>query len=457
MKVSVLALGALALAACSTAPQSAAAQGFSANGRTLRQIYEHLHRNPELSFQEKNTSALLAAEMKRLGFTVTTGLGDKWTKERAKSEYGKVEDGVGGYGFVAVLKNGDGPTLMIRTDMDALPVVEKTGLPYASTARDTQWSGEEGGVMHACGHDIHMTSWIGAARELVVRKAEWKGTLVMIAQPAEEIGLGAKAMIDDGLFTRFPKPDFNIALHDNASLPAGTLGVGSGYVMAYVDSIDLIVKGVGGHGAYPQDSKDPIVVAARIVTTLQTLVSRELDPLDAGVVTVGAINGGSKHNIIPDEVKLQLTVRSFADATRERLLKGIERIAKAEALAAGLDGDKAPEMKLKEDYTPSLYNDPALTDRIGAVLRKTVGENKVVIAQPTMGGEDFSRYGRTPEKIPGMLFWLGAVSQEKFEASAKPGGPALPALHSSTFAPDPDLTIATGVKAMTAAAMEILK
>jgi len=457
MKVSVLALGAVVLAACSTAPHPAEAQGFSASGKTLRQLYEHLHRNPELSFQEKNTSAILAAEMKRLGFTVTTGLGDQWVKDRAKSEYGKVQDGVGGYGFVAVLKNGAGPTLMIRADMDGLPVVERTGLPYASTARDIQWSGEEGGVMHACGHDIHMASWIGTARELVARKAEWKGTLVMIAQPAEEIGLGAKSMIDDGLFTRFPKPDFNIALHDNASLPAGSVGIASGYVMAYVDSVDLTVKGVGGHGAYPQDSKDPIVVAARIVTTLQTLVSRELDPLDAGVVTVGAINGGTKHNIIPDEVKLQLTVRSFADATRERLLKGIERIAMAEAAAAGLEGDKAPEIKVKNDFTPSLYNDPALTSRVGDVLKKTLGEEKVIAAQPTMGGEDFARYGRTPEKIPGLLFWLGAVSQEKFEASQKAGGPSLPGLHSSTFAPDPDPTIATGVKALTAAALEILR
>jgi amidohydrolase len=272
MKVSVLALGVMLLAACHIAPQPAEAQAFSANGKSLRQIYEHLHKNPELSFQEKATAGVLAAEMKRLGFTVTAGLGDKWVKDRAKADYGKVEDGVGGYGLVAVLKNGAGPTLMIRTDMDALPVVEKTGLAYASTARDIQWSGEEGGVMHACGHDIHMTAWIGAARELAARKAEWKGTLVMIAQPAEEIGLGAKSMIDDGLFTRCPKPDFNLALHDHASLPAGTVGVGSGYVMAYVDSVDLTVKGVGGHGAYPQDSKDPIVVAARIVGTLQTLV-----------------------------------------------------------------------------------------------------------------------------------------------------------------------------------------
>jgi hippurate hydrolase len=279
----------------------------------------------------------------------------------------------------------------------------------------------------------------------------------MIAQPAEEIGLGSMAMLEDGLYTRFPKPDFVLALHDNASLPAGTIGVGSGYVMANVDSVDLAIRGVGGHGAYPQDTKDPIVVAARIVGTLQTLVSRELDPLDSGVVTVGAFNGGFKHNIIPDEVELQLTVRSFADATRDKLLAGIERIAKAEALAAGLDPAKAIGIRVKDDYTPSLYNDPKLVERVSGVLKKTIGENNVVAAQPTMGGEDFARFGRTPEKIPVMLFWLGAVSQEKYEAAQKPGGPPLPSLHSSTFAPDADPTIATGVKAMTAAAMDLLK
>jgi len=368
-----------------------------------------------------------------------------------------VQDGVGGYGFVAVLQNGPGPTLMIRTDMDALPLIEKTGLSYASTFRDTAWSGEESGVMHACGHDIHMTTWIGTARELVARKSEWKGTLVMIAQPAEEIGLGSMSMLEDGLYTRFPKPDHVIALHDNAALPAGHIGLGAGYVMANVDSVDLTVKGVGGHGAYPQDTKDPIVVAARIVTTLQTLVARETDPQDSAVVTVGAINGGFKHNIIPDEVKLQLTVRSFADATREKLLKGIERIAKFEAMAAGLEGDKAPTMSVKDDYTPSLYNDPKLVERATALLTKEFGAAKIATASPTMGGEDFARFGRTPDKVPVMLLWLGAVSQAKYDASLLPGGAPLPSLHSSQFAPDPDPTIAVGVKAMTTLAMDLLK
>ena len=458
MKRAVLAFGVSVLAACASAPPAAEAQAsFSAGGKTLRQIYEHLHRNPELSFQEKNTSAVLAAEMKRLGFTVTTGLGDGWTKARAQKEYGKIEDGVGGYGVVAVMRNGPGPTLMIRADTDALPLVEKTGLPYASTVRDIAWSGEESGVMHACGHDIHMTAWVGTARELVARKSEWKGTLVMILQPAEEIGLGSMAMLEDGLYTRFPKPDHVIALHDNASLPAGTVGVGSGYVMANVDSVDLTITGVGGHGAYPQDTKDPIVTAARIVSTLQTLVSRELDPQDSGVVTVGAFNAGFKHNIIPDEVKMQLTVRSFADTTRDKLLKGIERIARAETMAAGLDPDKAVSIRVKDDYTPSLYNDPRLVERLTGVLKRTLGEANVVTAQPTMGGEDFARFHRTADKVPVMLFWLGAVSQEKYEASQKPGGAPLPSLHSSSFAPDPDPTIATGVKAMTAAALDLLK
>jgi hippurate hydrolase len=430
---------------------------FSAQGKSLREIYEYLHRNPELSLQEKNSSAILAAEAKRLGFTVTTNVGDAWTKQRAIKQHGKLEDGVGGYGVVAVMTNGKGPTVMIRADMDGLPVTEKTGLPYASTVRDIAWTGEESGVMHACGHDIHMTTWIGVARELAANKGKWKGTLIMIAQPAEEIGLGAKAMLEDGLFTRFPKPDYNIALHDNGSLPAGMIGVASGYAMANVDSVDITVKGVGGHGAYPQDTKDPIVIAARIVTTLQTLVSRELDPQDSGVVTVGAFNAGFKHNIIPDEARMQLTVRSFADTTRDKLLAGIARITKAEAMAAGIADDKMPEVRVMDDYTPSLYNDPKLTERMAAVLRKAVGADNVVTAEPSMAGEDFSRFGRTADKIPTMLFWLGAVKQSVYDASRQPGAAPLPSLHSSTFAPDPDPTLATGVKAMTAAAMDLLK
>jgi hippurate hydrolase len=458
--MALLAAAALGAAACVSAAaqtrSAPSAPAFTAAGKPLRQIYEYLHRNPELSFQERNTSAILAAEMRTLGFTVTTGIGDAWVKARAMREHGKLEDGVGGYGVVAVLRNGDGPTLMIRTDTDALPVVERTGLPYASTLTDISWTGEAGGVMHACGHDVHMTVWIGVARELARRKSEWRGTLVMIAQPAEEIGLGAMSMIQDGLFTRFPRPDFNIALHDNAAMPAGMIGYAPGYVMANTDTVDLMVRGVGGHGAYPQDTKDPIVLAARIVGSLQTLVSRELDPQDAGVVTVGAFNGGFKHNIIPDEVKLMLTVRSYSDATRERLLRGVERIARGEAIAAGMDEAHMPVMEVKDDYTPAVYNNPAFTERMSRVFRSTMGEGQVQLATPSMGGEDFSRYGREEPRIPGMLFWLGAVKREAFDAAQRPGGPALPSLHSSGFAPDPDPTIDAGVRAMTAAALEVL-
>jgi hippurate hydrolase len=302
-----------------------------------------------------------------------------------------------------------------------------------------------------------MTAWLGTAREMAARKSEWKGTLVMILQPAEEIGLGAKSMIEDGLFTRFPRPDYVIGLHDSADAPAGSLAYGSGYVMANVDSVDITVKGVGGHGAYPQTTKDPIVVAARIVSTLQTLVSRELDPTEAGVVTVGAFNGGFKHNIIPDEAKLQLTVRSFADATRDKLLKGIERITKAEAMAAGLDGDLAPSVSFKQDYTPSLYNHPDLVKRLEPVLKAAAGGAEVSVVTPTMGGEDFARYGREEPRIPIMMFWLGAVPKSAYDTAQKPDAAPLPSLHSSTFAPDPDPTIAAGVKAMTASAMELLK
>jgi hippurate hydrolase len=345
---------------------------------------------------------------------------------------------------------------MIRADMDGLPVPERTRLPYASARRDIAWTGEESAVMHACGHDIHMTSWLGTARELVARRREWSGTLVMILQPAEELGLGAAAMLEDGLFRRFPRPDFNLALHVNAAMPAGAIGVAPGFVMANVDTVDVIVRGVGGHGAYPHDTKDPIVVASRIVGALQTLVSRELDPQDAGVVTVGAFTAGAKHNIIPDEARLMLTVRSYSDSTRSKLLSGIERIARGEAMAAGLEGDLAPVMSVKADYTPATYNDPVLAARLTDVFRTTVGGDNVQPVTPTMGGEDFARYGRTDPPIPSVLFWLGSVDRRVYEASLAPGGAPLPSLHSSSYAPDPDPTIATGVKAMTAAAMDLL-
>lgn len=311
--------------------------------------------------------------------------------------------------------------------------------------------------MHACGHDIHMTAWLGTARDLVARRSEWSGTLVMIAQPAEEIGLGAMSMIEDGLFTRFPKADFNLALHDSADGPAGSIGHASGYVMANVDSVDIHVKGRGGHGAYPERSIDPIVIGARIVTTLQTLISRELDPKDAAVITVGAFNAGTKHNIIPDEAHLQLTVRSYSDAARQQLLKGIERIAKAEAMAAGLEGEGLPDVIFSSHSTPSVYNDPELTARLVKLFEGLVGAENVLTSPTSMVGEDFARYGRTDPRTPSVMFWIGAVEKRAWQAAQIPGAKPLPSLHSPTFAPDPDPTIATGVKAMTAAALELLK
>jgi hippurate hydrolase len=301
-----------------------------------------------------------------------------------------------------------------------------------------------------------MTVWLGTARALASQKSKWRGTLVMIAQPAEELGLGALAMLEDGLFTEFPRPDYNLALHVNATLPAGRAAYAPGYVMANVDTVDLLVRGRGGHGAYPQDTIDPVVVAARIVGTLQTLVSRELDPQDAGVVTVGAFLGGTTHNVIPDDVRLMITVRSYADASRAKLLRGIERIARAEAAAAGLEGDLAPVMTVKADYTPSTFNDPVLAERVGASLRRSLGEARVEVATPSMVGEDFSRYGRVEPKIPSVMIWLGAVSEADAQA-ARAAGRTLPALHSSAFRPDPDPAIATGVRLMTDAALDLLK
>ena len=444
---------AIAGAACASAPET---QAQAQAGLPLNDLYKHLHSNPELSFKEKHSSALLAQEAESLGFNVTTGLGQEWVEARAMAETGYIVDGVGGYGVVAVMKNGDGPTLLIRADTDALPVPEQTGVPYASTKMDEAWVSGEVPVMHACGHDIHMTVWTGVARELVANRDKWSGTLIMILQPAEELGLGARAMLDDGLFEDFPYPDYNLALHVSAGLPAGHVGYAPGYAMANVDSVDVHIHGVGGHGAYPHATKDPVVVAAHTVTALQTLMSREVNPLDSGVVTVGMIAGGHKHNIISEKVVLKLTVRSYTDQVRKHLLSGIERIAKAQALSAGIPEEKAPTISVKDDYTPAVYNDPDLTERIRAAISLKVGDANMHQTTPVMGGEDFSRYGRTDPKIPSVLFWLGAVEPAKYKASQQEGGKALPSLHSPFFAPDYEPTIQTGVTAMTAAAMDIL-
>jgi amidohydrolase len=421
--------------------------------QSILDLYLQLHQAPELSFKEAKTSSILASELETLGFEVTTSVGQDWVVDKATRDIGEVKAGVGGYGVVGVLRNGNGPTVLIRTDMDALPVPEQTGVPYASAVEAQTWTGVESKVMHACGHDVHMTSWLATARALVAQKSKWKGTLVMIAQPAEEIGLGAEAMLADGLFERFPKPDYNLALHVSADAPSGTVVYSTGYAMANVDSVDIHVKGIGGHGAYPQATRDPILIGSHIVTALQSLVARNVDPLDSAVVTVGSFKAGAKHNIIPDEATLLLTVRSYDDETRQMLLDGIQRIAKAQA--AAFDAPE-PEITIESDYTPSTYNDPGTTGRAMKAVSKKLGAEYVTQVKPVMGGEDFSQYGRTADKIPSVLFWVGAVEPSKY-AKAKADGMPLPSLHSSLFAPDYARTIQTGSDAMTAAALELFK
>lgn len=401
----------------------------------LMELYRHLHANPELSMQEVKTAARMASEMKALGFEVTTGVGKT--------------------GVVAVLRNGPGKTLLIRADMDGLPVPEQTGLPYASKVKATGDEGIESPVMHACGHDTHMTAWIATAKRLTAMKGQWSGTLVMIAQPAEERGTGARAMLADGLFTRFPKPDASIAFHDNAGLPAGVVGWTDGYALANVDSVDVTVPGVGGHGAYPHTAKDPVVLASRIVTALQTLVAREIDPLDSAVVTVGSFHAGAKHNIIPDKAELLITVRSYKPEVRQHLLDGIARIAKGEAIAAGMPEDRMPVVTVKDEFTPSTFNTSVLSNRLAGVFEARFGKARVQEVPPTMGGEDFGRFWLADQSKESMIFWVGGVPQAKWDAAK--GDPAkLPSLHSPFWAPEAETVIATAAEALTAAALDVL-
>lgn len=404
---------------------------------SLMEIYRDLHANPELSFMEVRSAGILAAEARKLGY--------------------KVIEKVGGTGVVAVLENGPGPVVLVRADMDALPVIEQTGLPGASKVRVTTKEGVETGVMHACGHDTHMTAWIGTARLMAANKDKWSGTLVMIGQPAEERGAGARMMLADGLYTRFPRPQYALAFHDAAQFPAGMIGYTPGYALANVDSVDILVKGLGGHGAYPQATKDPIVLASRIVTTLQTLVSREISPLDSAVVTVGSFHGGAKHNIIPDEARLQLTVRSYTDEVRAKLLDGIARIAKGEAIAAGMPEDKMPVVTVeKDEFTPAMFNTVDFTNEMAGFLKTRFGEKRVMQLPPVMGGEDFSRFSREENKdIKSLIIWVGGVPQAEYDA-AKKEGRTLPSLHSPFWAPDAPVVISTATEALTAMAMKLM-
>jgi len=420
-------------------------------------LYKYFHLNPELSFQESQSAKRLAAELEALGFETSVGIGDDWTKKKAKADAGEVLGGVGGYGLVAVMKNGEGPTVMLRADMDALPLEEKTGLSYASSKMGVDYKGQSVPVMHACAHDSHMAILVGTARRLVDMKDQWSGTLVLIGQPAEEIGLGAMAMIDGKLFSKFPKPDYILATHTSGWDSAGDVTYTPGFALANVDSVDIIVKGIGAHGSAPQFGKDPIVIGAQIVNALQTLVSRELDPLDAGVVTVGAFQAGYKHNIIPDQAHLQITVRSYKDSVRETLLTGIQRIAEAQARSAGLPDELMPDVLIESDYTPSTYNDPEMTERVMGAVAASIGKERVYERPPSMGGEDFSRYGRTDADIPTLLFWTGGNDPAAMKAAREGKAPPPPANHSPFFAPLPEPTLKTGVQAMTAGALELLK
>jgi hippurate hydrolase len=403
------------------------ARRIDAEYAELEALYKHLHSNPELSLSEVRTAGRLAKELRSLGFEVT--------------------EKVGGHGIVGIFRNGKGPTILVRTDMDALPVIEQTGLPFASKVRIRDKNDREVGVMHACGHDMHMTCWTGTARVLTKLKDHWHGTLVFIGQPAEEIGTGARLMLEAGLFKNFPKPDYALALHCDGQRPHGTIAYSEGLALANVDSVDIIVRGKGGHGAAPHTTIDPVVIAARIVLDLQTLVSRETNPIDPAVVTVGSIHGGTKHNIIPNEVQLQLTVRSTKDNVRKHLLDGIKRIAEAAAKAANAP---MPEVRVDpSEFTPALVNDVGLTRKTVMMFRDVLGDDKVLERPPMMGGEDFARYGRAG--VPVFLYFLGTSSPESV-ASGKP----LPSLHSDLYHPVYEPSIRTGVLTMSMAVLNLL-
>lgn len=425
---------ALCLSASIACGLSAAAPAFA--DEDLLALYKTLHANPELSHMETQTAKLLGGKMEDLGFDVTYG--------------------VGSTGVVSVFKNGEGPTVLIRADMDALPVTEATGATYASKVIMKNHEGTEQPVMHACAHDIHMTSFIGTAHDLTARKDEWSGTLVMILQPAEELGQGARAMINAGVLEKFPRPDYNLALHANSAMPAGTIGYTSGYALANVDSVDITVRGIGGHGAYPSGTKDPIVLAAQIVMALQTIVSREIPATEPAVVTVGSIHGGSKHNIIGDEVTMQLTLRSYTPEVRETTINAIRRITDGLGRAAGLPDDLLPIVKRKDEFTPAAYNNPDLSERAAALMAQALGAENVIAVPAVMGGEDFGEFGQVEPKIPSFIFWLGAVDADDY-AKSKRDDTSLPTLHSPTFLPDAEPTIDTGVKAMTATAIGLFK
>src|SRR6267378_2415452 len=446
MKICSLSILCLIFSASAFAQQASLENIAASELPSLLAIYKDIHSHPELSGHEEQTSALIAKELRAAGCEVT-------------DHFGKYDNPVmKGYGVVGLMKNGEGPTVLVRTDMDALPVEEETGLPYASKVVTKNDDGKEVHVAHACGHDAHMAVFIGTVRVLQRLRDQWQGTIMFVGQPAEETGNGARALLKGGLYNRFGKPNFALGFHDKADLEIGHIAVTEGPTYANVDSVNITVRGIGGHGAYPHKTKDPIVLSAEIINALQTIASRENNPLEPIVVTVGSIHGGTKHNIISDEVKMQLTVRTYKKDVRDIVLAAIDRIAKGCAAAAGLPPDKMPDVHVRTDeFTPATYNNPELTRRVSAALKAAIGAQNVIPKDPTMGGEDFSEYSLPDHSIPAFMFNVGAVDPAKAAESKKPGAAPLPSLHSSKFAPVPEPTIRTGIIGMTSAVLDLMK
>ena len=432
---------ALPLAAQTPATPSDLSSSADRQLPALTETYEHLHRNPELSRHEEQTSAFLAGELRKAGYTVT-------------EHVGKYEDGEQAFGVVALLENGPGPRLLIRTDMDALPVEEKTGLDYASTVKSTNAQGQQVGVMHACGHDLHMTVLLGMAREMAARKKQWHGTLMLIGQPSEEIIQGAAAMLADHLYERFGRPDFVVAEHDSNDVPAGSISVKGGPLLAGANTLTVTMRGIGGHGSQPQSGKDPILLAAEFVLLAQTIVSRQIDPQQPAVLSFGTIHGGTKNNIIPDEVTMGMTLRTYSPAVRDAIIADVRRTADGLAQSYGIPANRMPTVTLGES-APVTLNDSALAERLRASASAALGKDHVFEARAIMGSEDVGLFS-LDGKIPAAMYWLGAADPAKLEESHHTGVP-LPSMHSALFAPVYAAAIPTGMTAMTAMALDLLK
>jgi amidohydrolase len=444
MKICSLSIAALIVATCAFAQQPIENIAES-ELPSLLAVYKDIHSHPELSAHEERTSAIIAKELRAAGCEVTEHFG-KYDKPNLKC-----------YGVIGLMKNGEGPRILVRTDMDALPVEEETGLPYASKVTTKDDEGKDVHVMHACGHDAHMAAFIGTVRALQRVKSQWHGTIMFVGQPAEETLNGARALLKDGLYDRFGKPDFALGYHDNSFLETGKIAVCEGYSYASADFVNVTVRGVGGHGALPHTTKDPIVLSAEIINALQTIASRENNPIDPVVVTVGSIHGGTKHNIIPNEVKMQINVRTYKPEVRDRVLAAIDRIAKGLATAAGISAERAPIVEvLRDQFAPATYNNPDLTRRLVAVWKKELGADNVEKIDPMMVTEDFSEYSLPDHSIPACDFFIGAVDPAKIADSKKTGTP-LPSVHSSKFAPVPEPTIRVGIIGMTSAVLELMK